>query len=116
MKVFFSIFAAILLASSWWFASDPTGFRHTVFGYSNQERKAASEDVHRASAEFNRDLDKRLLDAQTRSVELRYGEAAASTYRLCHTNPPITNRHQLECKRLDEQKKRDDVAEPENPW
>jgi hypothetical protein len=68
-------------------------------------------------AEVNHDLDQRLLDAKKRLVELRYGEATAAKYELCHKYPPTTKQHQLECKKLDDRLARDDARhEKKNPW
>jgi hypothetical protein len=117
MKLVLQISAAALVVGLiGWGVSDPTGFRHKFWGYSQEEQKAAWQEVDDTIDRSKRELDERLLEAKIRTVELRYGDAAASKYRLCHTYPPETKQHQLECKRLDDQLARDDAKDAKHPW
>jgi hypothetical protein len=118
MKLILSITAGVVIAAMlvWWI-SDPDGFRHKLWGYSQAEQDEAWENVHRTEDAVKRDLDAQLLAAKIRSVELRYGEAAAATYKLCHTSPPTTKQHQIECKKLDDRLARDEARDDKkNPW
>jgi hypothetical protein len=118
MKLVLSIAAGVLIAGLliWWM-SDPNGFRHKLFGYSQSEIDQSWERVHAQEAEVHRELDERLLQAKIRHVELVYGEATAATYKLCHKWPPTTKQHQLECKKLDDRIARDDARDAKkNPW
>jgi hypothetical protein len=92
MKLVLAIAGGTLLAGMllWWM-SDPDGFRHKVWGYSQEEIKADEDKLDRMQADLHPKLADELLDAETRSVELRYGDAAAAKYRLCHTQPPKTS-------------------------
>jgi hypothetical protein len=118
MKFVLSIAVGVFIAGMllWWM-SDPDGFRHKLFGYSQSEIDQSWEKVRQQEAEVKHELDDRLLEAKTRTVELRYGEAAASKYNLCHKYPPTTKQHQLECQKLDDRLARDDARdEKKNPW
>jgi hypothetical protein len=118
MKLVASIAAGGLIAGMllWWM-SDPYGFRHKLFGYSQAEINRSQMEFQTQVARVNRELDDRLLEAKKRNVELRYGEAAAAKYELCHKYPPTTKQHQLECKKLDDRLARDQARdEKKNPW
>lgn len=118
MKLVLSIAAGVFVAGMliWW-VSDPDGFRHKTIGYSQSEIDQSWDKVRTQEALVNRELDERLLEAKRRNVELRYGEAPAAKYELCHKYPPTTKQHQLECKKLDDQLARDDARdEKKNPW
>jgi hypothetical protein len=117
VKLILQITAAVLVAALvFWWISDPDGFRHKLWGYSAEEQKAAWQEVDNTVARSKREMDERLLEARVHLIEMRHGEASASTYRLCHTNPPQTKQHQEECKRLDAQVARDEARDNKNPW
>jgi len=103
MKLVLSIAAGAFIAGMliWWM-QDPDGFRHRLFGYSQSEIDESWRKVHEQEAEVRRQLDARLLEAKTRTMELTQGEATALRYHMCHTYPPSTEQEKLQCKRLDE--------------
>jgi hypothetical protein len=107
---------ALLTALIVWWVADPDGFRHKLWGSSQAEIDQAWQEVDNTIAQSKREMDERLLEAKIHTVELRYGDAAASRYRLCHTYPPEAKQHQLECKRLDDRVARDDARDAKNPW
>ena len=118
MKLILFLAAGVLLAAMLvrWIAN-PDGFRHNLWGYSQAEKDEAWEDVRRTKDAVKRDLDQQLLATKIRSVELRNGEAAAATYKLCHMYPPTTEQHQLECKKLDDRLARDEARDTKKkPW
>ena len=117
VKIFVFIIAAILLSGLiGWAIYDPDDLRHKTIGYSEEEQKAAWNNVEKTQNEVLHELDARKLEAEIRLVELRRGEAAASRYRMCHTYPPTTKQHQLECERLDKQVRHDDAEADKHPW
>jgi hypothetical protein len=65
--------------------------------------------AERMQNNLTRELDAELLEQKVKLMELRRGPAAAATYRMCHTYPPTTKQHELECKRLDAQFRRDEA-------
>lgn len=117
MKLILSIAAAILVAVAvGWSAVDYDGFRHTFAGYNQREIDHAQLELRTQISRSNRELDDRLLETQIRHVELTLGEAAASTYRLCHAYPPTTPQHKAKCKRIDDQLAKVEAEESRNPW
>jgi hypothetical protein len=117
MKTFVLITAAILLAGLiGWAVYDPDDLLHKTIGYSDEEQKAAWDKVDKTQSEVLQSIEARKLEAGIRFVELKHGEAAASRYRMCHTYPPTTKQHQLECERLDKQFRRDEAEADKHPW
>jgi len=88
--------------------------------WQNAEKAERSAQALRAlgdtSARIRQQNEAQLLEAQTRLVSLRRGEAAAATYHLCHTHPPTTKEHQAECRRLDAQLAQDEANDAKHPW
>ena len=117
MKLVLAVTAGILIAAliGWWVA-DPDGFRHKLWGYSQEETNKSWQDVHNTQDRVLRQLEAETLESTIHIVEMRYGEAAASKYRLCHTYPPKTKQHQLECKRLDDRVARNAARDTKHPW
>lgn len=88
-----------------------------------ESARERQDRIDRAQREFETtiakqksDLDAELLAEDVKLVTLRHGEAAGRTYDLCHTFPPTTKAHKLECERLDKQKARDDANAEKHPW
>jgi hypothetical protein len=117
MKNLMIITVAVVLAGLFgWAVYDSADLRHKTIGYSEHEIHNSELELQTAIAKSNRDLDERLLEADIRLVELWYGPAAASRYRLSHTYPPTTKQHQLQCERLDKQFRSDSAKPDKDPW
>jgi hypothetical protein len=117
MKLILIIAAGVLLATMvGWAIYDSEGFRHATVGYSQDEQNRAAQQLQTAILESTRSLDADLLEAEVKLVTLRHGESTGARYRMCHTYPPTTKAHKLECERLDKQKARDDANDTKHPW
>jgi hypothetical protein len=117
MKLIVKIAVGILLAMLiGWAVHDPDDFRHKFWGYSQEEINKSIQNSDDTAAQVKGEMDAQLLESTIHLIELRYGETAASRYRLCHTYPPTTKQHQLECKRLDDRLARDDAKREKHPW
>ena len=117
MKQFLVITASLLLVGAiGWAIHNPEGFRHRLFGYSKEEKKQASEAYDRSVKDSIDRVNAQTFELEVELVTRRHGEAAGTTYRLCHTRPPTTEEHQQECERIKKQKMKDDAESAKHPW
>ena len=96
-KIAIGILLAVLIA---WAISDPTDFRHKLFGYSKEEQDQAWENVKQAQWRVDQSLRAQTIEARKKYVRLKFGEAAALQYELCETSAPTEKANQKKCERL----------------
>jgi len=108
-KIAIGILLAVLIA---WTISDPTDFRHKLFGYSKEEQDQAWENVKQAQWRAEQSLREQTIEARKKYVRLKFGEAAALQYDLCETNAPTEKANQKKCERLMARIKHAEASEP----